>query len=228
METLLLTKKVDISTEKKQDKVNFFNLCVFIFVLGCIIGYVVEVIYAYYKHGRFINKQGMIYGPFNQIYGFGAMIFTLSLYKFRKSNKLIILIAGTIVGGLFEYVCSYLQEIIFKSESWNYSKFPLSFNGRTNPIHALFWGVLGVLFMTFILPPMIHMINNIPIHIATIISWLLFVFMIINMTISAAAVCRQAERKKGEKPSNSIECFLDKHYDDDFLKKVYPNMKFIK
>ena len=50
--------------------------------------------------------------------------------------------------------------------------------------------------------------------------------MILNMTISAVAVIRQVERKAGNTADNAIERFLDKQYPDEFLKKVYPNMKF--
>ena len=55
----------------------------------------------------------------------------------------------------------------------------------------------------------------------------LFVFMLFNMIISAAAVIRQTERMAGDKADNAVEVFLDEHYNDELLKKVYPNMKFI-
>ncbi len=212
----------------KNDNPNiiFFHLCVLIFVLGCLIGYFVEVYYAFLKHGRYINEQGMIYDPFNQIYGFGALIFVLLLYKIRNANKFIIFLAGAFVGGAFKYVCSLIQEVVFKSESWNYSKIPFSFNGRTNPIHAAFWGILGGLFFWFVFPVFIKIVSRIKPKILKTLSWCLIVFMILNMTISAAAVIRQVDRKAGNTADNAIERFLDKQYTDEFLKKVYPNMKF--
>ena len=232
MDTLIVNQDIkvtpsDIGVLSKKRKVIFFYICVWIFVLGCLIGYAVEVAYSYFTSGSFHNKQGMIYGPFNQVYGFGAVVFTVSLYKFRNARKPILFLAGSLVGGVFEYICSYIQEVVFKSESWNYTTLPLSFNGRTNPMHAMFWGALGVLFFTFVLPPFTNLMSKIPTRVTVIISWFLFIFMLLNMAISSAAVIRQTQRRNGDKADNVIEEFLDKHYDDEMLKKVYPNMKFI-
>lgn len=212
---------------KDNPKVSFFHLCVLIFVLGCLIGYLVEVYYAFFKHGTYINKQGMIYGPFNQIYGFGALVFVLILYKIRNINKFLLFLAASFVGGVFEYMCSFLQEVIFKSSSWNYSKMKFSFNGRTNIVHAAFWGILGVIFFWFIFPAFIRLINAVPIRVTKIISWSFFVFMILNMTVSTVAAIRYEERSVEKKaPSNSIERFLDDVYPDERMHRVYPNVKF--
>ena len=209
-------------------KTNMFCLCVFVFVIGCFIGYVVEVVYEFIKHGEFINKQGMIYGPFNQIYGFGALVFTLALYKFRNSKKIVIFIMGSLLGGVFEYVCSFIQEKIFNSESWNYSSLPLSLNGRTNLMHAAFWGILGLLFIIYCMPFIVKLLQSISFKTAISSSVLLLVFMIFNMTISSISVLRYIERLEHEAPSNQIEVFLDQHYDDELIKKVYPKTKFFK
>lgn len=218
----------DVATvDIRQSSVNFFQLMVYVFVLSCIIGFIVEVIYAYVTEGAFVNKQGMIYGPFNQVYGFGGVLFVGCLYRFRNSKKYIIFIAAAVLGGAFEYLCSFVQEIVFKSESWNYNHLPLSLDGRTNPIHASFWGILAVFFFTFCLPPLVIGMGKIPRRVNLFLSWFLFVFMLFNMIISAAAVIRQTERMAGDKADNAVEVFLDEHYNDELLKKVYPNMKFI-
>ena len=103
MEALIISENIDTISEKSENKeinqkTNFFHLCVLIFVFGCFLGYVVEVIYSYFKHGHFINRQGMIYGPFNQVYGFGALIFTILLYRVRNCNKIVLFFAGAIIG----------------------------------------------------------------------------------------------------------------------------------
>lgn len=228
MKTLIMSDEGSTKVNNPQKKVGFFNLCVYVFVFGCFIGYIVEILMVMINKGHFVNKQGMIYGPFNQVYGLGALIFTICLYKFRHSNRYILFIISSLVGGTFEYICSYSQEVIFKSESWDYSTFPLSFNGRTNPLHAMFWGFLGLIFISFVIPQIVRVINKIPDKWVNVISRCLLIFMLLNMLISAAAVLRQIERKNGDEPSNSVEEFLDKQYNDDYLKKIYPNMKFIK
>ncbi len=224
-----MAKKLNKGVKESVDslkKVSNFELYVWTFFLGCFLGYVVEVGYAYIQFGYFINKQGMIYGPFNQVYGFGAVLFTLCLYKFMKCKSYILFIAGSLIGGLFEYLCSYLQEVMFKSESWSYGDYAINFNGRTNPIHAMFWGILGIFFFRYVFPYMLRLILLIPKKVRAPLTWLVLVFMVLNMTISALAVYRQSQRVNNIPASNAFEEFLDKHYTDEKLKKVYTGMTF--
>ena len=52
--------------------------------------------------------------------------------------------------------------------------------------------------------------------------------MTINMSLSALAVWRQAQRADGIEADSAITTFLDKNYTDDFLKVMYPNMVVVK
>ena len=48
--------------------------------------------------------------------------------------------------------------------------------------------------------------------------------LVISMGISSFALLRQENRLKGVPPKNELEVLADKYYNDDYLKKVYPNM----
>ena len=50
------------------------------------------------------------------------------------------------------------------------------------------------------------------------------VILVISMGISSFALLRQENRLKGVPPKNELEVLADKYYNDDYLKKVYPNM----
>ncbi len=49
------------------------------------------------------------------------------------------------------------------------------------------------------------------------------VFMIFNISISSLAAYRQYERRNKVAARNDIDMFLDKHYPDEFMNKVYVN-----
>ena len=53
----------------------------FMFFIGCIIGTYYEEILNLIRTGVWESRQGIIYGPFNPIYGFGFAGFTLLLGK---------------------------------------------------------------------------------------------------------------------------------------------------
>jgi hypothetical protein len=52
-----------------------------VFVFGAIVGVIVEVSWAFIRFGQYQSRQGFIYGPFNPVYGFGAVFLTLFLYS---------------------------------------------------------------------------------------------------------------------------------------------------
>ena len=59
---------------EKENKVNEFSKIFIIFMIGSIIGYIVEMIVAFVQNGHFESRQGLIYGPFTPAYGIGIII----------------------------------------------------------------------------------------------------------------------------------------------------------
>ncbi len=189
------------------------------------IGCLVEMLWCYLNEGFFESRQGLIYGPFSPVYGLGAVLFTLVMYRFKHSSSFIIFLVSAVVGALFEYVCSWVQEMAFGTVSWEYSNEPLNLNGRTSLSFAVMWGVLGLVFMKHVLPFLERHIERLPVKAGTIITWILIVLMVLDIVISAAAVRRQTDRHNGVPSTNIITEFLDNHYPDSFLKLIYPNME---
>lgn len=196
-----------------------------VFLIGCFGGVVIEMFWCILTRYPLENRSGLIYGPFNPVYGFGAVLLTVALYKIK--SKTLVFICGTILGGAFEYLCSLFQEIAFHSVSWEYSETPANLNGRTNIAFSIMWGLLGLVWIKSVYPCLSRWIERIPQKAGKILTIVLTVFMCFNMLISAAAVTRQAQRLEGVPATNSITQFLDRHYTDERLKKVYPNMRFV-
>ncbi|HPF83554.1 MAG TPA: putative ABC transporter permease, partial [Bacilli bacterium] len=152
-------------------KLNFYDYF-WIFFAGSFIGVVIEEFYWLIKTGLLESRQGLVYGPFNLVYGFGALILTFCLNSIKKSNKLNfkIFIISFIMGSLFEYFCSIFQEELFGTVSWEYSEKLLNINGRITLQYSIFWGILGIIWIRYLLPLFIKTIDNIPLkanHILT-------------------------------------------------------------
>ena len=86
----------------------------------------------------------------NPIYGLGAVLITL--YALRYKSKLGIYIFSVISCTIAEYFFSILEELLLSSMSWDYSSHFLNLDGRVNLLYSLFWGILGIIFSTTILP----------------------------------------------------------------------------
>ena len=205
---------------------NFYMLF-WAFFLGSFIGVAAETLYCLVTNRPVTNTSGLIYGPFNFVYGTGALLMTMGLYWIRKSSFTIIMTAGMFIGGVVEFVCSFLQQLLFHSVSWNYANQPYNFFGRTSLKLSLFWGLLTIIWIDFLYPDMIKLIRKIPNSIAKPLTWALLLFMLINIFMSACAVWRWSERQSNQPAHTKIEVYMDKNYPDTRMKQLYPNLKFV-
>ena len=57
--------------------------------------------------------------------------------------------------------------------------------------------------------------------------YLLIIFLVFDIAISYMAVARQKQRASSIQPQNKWEEFLDKHYTDEFLEKIYPGIQSV-
>lgn len=96
------------------------------------------------------------------LYGVGAASLSIILYRFRNRGKWLSFLGGFVVGSVVEYVCSWLQEVLFGSRSWDYSRVPFNINGRICLLYSLFWGALGIFWIKDIYPFMAKWILKLP------------------------------------------------------------------
>ena len=122
---------------------NFYKLF-WVFFLCCFLGVVIETIFCWIASGRLSQRTGLVWGPFNLIYGIGAVLLTVCLHPFIGKSDRWIFIGGSIIGGAFEYFCSWLQETVLGTVSWDYTGYPFNLNGRINLLYCLFWGALAL------------------------------------------------------------------------------------
>jgi len=200
-----------------------------VFIIASAVGYVVEMIISLTQFGHFESRQGLLYGPFNQVYGFGAVLMVLFLHKASLNHIFWSFIASALIGGGFEALSSLLQQMAFGAVSWNYSAQPLSIlGGRTSLILMFYWGILGIVFMKGIYPYLMRLVECIPTRPGHALTILFAIFFAFNIIISVAAVHRWSERIDGISPENTIDVFLDDHYPNHLMETVYPNMTFTK
>lgn len=215
---------------EEEEKPFGYGLCFtklfWLFMIGCFLGWILETIWCIASLGHFEMRVGVVYGPLNPVYGAGAVAMAVCLYRFYNKPNILIFIGSAIIGATVEYLCSLGQELIFGTVSWEYSGTPFNIAGRTNLKFALMWGALGVIWVKDIYSSISHYIEKIPKRFGAAMTMILCIFMIWDMGISAAAVIRKTERHYNIPAENVIDEYLDKHFPDEFLDYIYPNMKY--
>lgn len=204
---------------------NFYKLF-WIFVIGCFLGVVIETLWCLLRYRKLESRKGLIWGPFNLVYGFGALVMTLGLYPVRSSRELIIFFAGTILGGIYEYICSVIQEKVVGTVSWDYRNFPLNLHGRINLLYCFFWGILALVWVRDLFPQLSGTIERIPNPIGIPLTWIGVVFFFVDTLLSVAVVYRANERQHPNPPTSRLREWTDRYYPDEKVFRIYPNMRF--
>jgi len=121
-----------------------------LFMIYSILGWMLEVICKLYDEKKFINR-GFLIGPYCPIYGCGAVLITLLLYKYSY-DPLVLFIMTTLGCGILEYMTSFIMEKLYKARWWDYSKRLFNINGRVCLGTLIPFGIFG-LILTYITNP---------------------------------------------------------------------------
>ena len=204
-------------------KLDFLNIF-WIFVIGCIVGVIVETIYYAMVAHAYQDRAGMLYGPFSPIYGFGAILMTVALNRLYNKPIVIVFVLSALIGGTFEYLVSWFMEFAFGIVAWDYSGTFLSIDGRTNGMFMFFWGVLGCMWIKFLLPYVLKLVNLIPWSFRYTATTVCAVLMITNGVLTLAAFDSWFQRQAQMPPSNALEEFCNEFYDDQFMEERFQTM----
>ena len=206
---------------------SFYKL-VSLFFIGAFLGDITETIFCLITAGKLMSRSSVVYGPFSIVWGLGCAFLTAILYRIRNKNDSYIFIAGTLLGGVYEYICSVFTELVFGTVFWDYSKFAFNLGGRINLLYCFFWGIAAVVWMKLLYPRLSIWIEKIPMKAGKIICTVMLVFMIFDCLLSAMALGRYTERNTtGKQAQNEVESFLDEHFGDERMERIYPNAKIV-
>ena len=147
------------------------------------------------------------------------------LQRLAVKDDRYVFVAGFVLGGVYEYVCSVFTEVFLGTTFWDYSHMKFNIGGRTNLLFCFFWGVLAVVWVKVCYPPLSRGIEKIPPLAGKITTWILIVLMCCDALISAAAILRYTDRRENAEPDNAIEAFLDENYDDALVEMIWPKMR---
>lgn len=222
-------KKSNRKTKEKFAPGMCFFKMFWIFVLFSVLGsFYEEILYfiqTWYTTGTGVwaVRRGVIYGPLNVIYGFGAVLFIEILGRKERSWWNVFL-WGFLLGGAFEGTIGLLQRIFLQSNSWDYSSHFLNIAGVTSIPIMIVWGFLAVILIKFMWPFFSHIIEEAPITFGKNITTMMIVLVGLDIFVSWTALLRQTLRRMDVPAFTIVGKFYDEHYTDEFLKEFFPNM----
>lgn len=127
-----------------------------IFVLGSFGGVVLEVAWVWLvdEPGTLEPRTGLLYVPFNPLYGGAAVVGSLVLAPLAES-PIRVFLAGLVAFTAIEYVASVVMERAFGVVFWDYSDKALNLGGRVCLQFAVYWGFLA-LGLVYLVDPLLR------------------------------------------------------------------------
>ena len=193
-----------------------------LFVVGAFLGDLVETVFCRLTAGVWMSRSSLVWGPFSVVWGLALALTTVLLRQNQDKSDRYLFVFGTVMGGVYEYVCSAVTELLFGTVFWDYSKFKFNLGGRINLLYCFFWGFAAIAWFKVLFPPISACIEKLPPRGGRVLTWALCIFMAADIAVSSAALVRYNDRLNGVPASNSVEVYLDGHYGNDRMYQVYP------
>ena len=207
------------------EKAMSFSDLVWLFVVGAFLGDVVETIFCRVTAGVWMSRSSLVWGPFSVVWGLALVLAAVLLRGSERKSESRIFWFGVILGGAYEYVCSAVTELLFGTVFWDYSGFKFNLGGRINLLYCFFWGIAAVAWIRYGYPLVAKGMNKLKTHIRPWMTAALAVFMAVSMGVSALAMARYDARTSGVEAATPLAVFLDAHFDNARMERIYPNAK---
>ena len=120
------------------EKALSFGDLVWLFVIGAFLGDVVETLFCRVTAGVWMSRSSLVWGPFSVVWGLALVMATVLLRQEKDKSDRYLFAFGTVMGGVYEYVCSAVTELLFGTVFWDYSKFKFNLGGRINLLYCFF------------------------------------------------------------------------------------------
>ena len=203
-----------------------------LFIIYSIIGWILEIIFAFINLKKFVNR-GFLIGPYCPIYGAGCLLLTILLSKYAE-DTIVLFALSIIICSILEYLTSWIMEKIFKLRWWDYSDMKFNINGRICLETMLPFGIIGVIVVKFINPFLLELISQInPNNLSIIVIILMSLFIIdilisFNVVFNLKNVTRNVTKDSTEEIKKAIHKFIHNNlFMYDRIVKAFPNMSKI-
>ncbi len=147
------TRIAKIEQSFGMDFVDWLYLLMAIVVISGIVGFVYEELFYRIDLGYWV-KRGIEYGPWIDIYAWGGLLLTFTVWRFHK-HPLVVFLLSVGICGVLEYISGYLILTLTGQRRWDYNTEIWSWgniNGFVCARSLLVFGIGGLALVYLIIP----------------------------------------------------------------------------
>ena len=215
-----------------ESKLTFHNYLWYLIIFS-ILGLIVETIFCFITTGNLESRKGLILGPLCPIYGVGAVIIIFLLNRY-KGHKLKLFVYGTILGGVLEYVISFILESIYVARFWDYSWLEFNLNGRICLRYSVYWGILTPLVINVFKKYIDKLINKIKGKPRLIVDIIVSIALVLDVIFTVWGISvyrtRAKETLDGKNyitNNTAIQRFENTVFSNEIMSSIFPNLQIV-
>jgi uncharacterized membrane protein len=216
----------------------FVYVALWLFFIYSFVGVFIEMLYCWMFEYRGVieSRLGILYLPFNLLYGTGGVFISLLLFP-AIENPLAVFGLGMLVGSALEYMTSLVMEKLFHAVYWDYSKEFLNVQGRICLKYAVIWGFLSLMLLYVLDVVNIRLLERIPLEIGIPVLTVLVLATMFSIVLTLMSYRRTSQKnayltalKSGQTvvlPSPRWGRMVDRLVPDRVLVNSFPRMSLV-
>jgi len=162
---------------------------IYFFIIGAFAGWLLECVFKFLSK-NFRRTPGILNTPFCILYGLGTVVLSLVVNRVTGNIWLLFLLSMTILT-FMEYVTFILLKKIYDVQLWSYDNMTFSMNEKVCLEFAIVWGVLGALYIKYVLPILTTFFATAQSFALTIAIYLIFAIIIGDFIYSSYMLIRE-------------------------------------
>lgn len=138
------------------------------FMLYSVLGWLYEVFLEVVVYRWGFSNRGVLWGPYCVVYGFGALLLILLLWKLKNRRiclgkfsitPALVFLAIVVITTVVELAASYIMEFTAGGWLWDYTRFRWNFEGRIALNPSIRFGIGGMVFL-YVLQPLFYKLTD--------------------------------------------------------------------
>lgn len=215
-----------VSVSKDDNNITYNKLLV-LFLIGCVIGVLLEGFFCLITKGHWENHVVSVFFPLNILYGLGAILFYVGATKLSRqslSNKVVIM---TTIATLLELFCGLFLKYKLGMKAWSYANRVLNYQGIICFEFSLAWGIVALVFCKQ-LPNINKFLDKFDKHKYEIIYMVITCLLVVDLFITGSSIIRWSERHYGIEATNKFKQVIDLELSDKWMQNRFIEWRFIR
>ena len=203
-----------------------YNLMFWIFLVGCVLGVLIEGVFCVVGKGAWESHVVSVWGWLNLLYGAGAVLIIGGAMKLRDKTLPVKVVILALTATLLEFLCGLALKYVLGMKAWDYSNLRFNVMGLICPQFALVWGLV-VLIVCLLADRIMNAATVFEKDLFRKAAMVLTVVLAIDFGITFMAIFRWSDRHYGTAGNSRIGRYLDDFFPDEWMEKRFIEWRFL-